>query len=170
MFNPALGYSDFNSLTKWIMHCRVTAIFSWKRSCCKLLKLGRKLRKQFSKRCILWSRSVGSPKCLTELNYPLLSYISMLRILLAGNELLKVLQIKGKAPRRKSLASLEDKVLTVVTEKGYNSKDATFIAAGTIPDMVVDEDEEEEVVIDREIDEGDVHIKPVSRKSTPVSL
>lgn len=64
--------------------------------------------------------------------------------------------------------SLEDKVLTILTEKGYVSKDATFVAAETIPDMEVDEDEDEEVVVDGEIDEGDVHIKPVPRKSTPL--
>ncbi|XP_030452994.2 probable polyribonucleotide nucleotidyltransferase 1, chloroplastic [Syzygium oleosum] len=112
-------------------------------------------------------KKCGKPKMLDAIKLPPSELYKHVEDI-AGDELLKVLQIKGKVPRRKSLVSLEDKVLTILTEKGYVSKDATFVAAETIPDMEVDEDEDEEVVVDGEIDEGDVHIKPVSRKSTPL--
>ncbi|KAH9784686.1 polyribonucleotide nucleotidyltransferase 1 [Citrus sinensis] len=87
---------------------------------------------------------------------------------IAGEELVKVLQIKNKIPRRKALSSLEEKVLTILSEKGYVSKDETVGIVETIPDLLEDEDEDEEVVVDGEVDEGDVHIKPKSRKSTPM--
>ncbi|XAR69502.1 Polyribonucleotide nucleotidyltransferase [Bertholletia excelsa] len=85
---------------------------------------------------------------------------------IAGTELVKVLQIKEKIPRRKALSLLEDKVISILTEEGYVSKDESFGAMETIPDLVEDVDEDEEVVVDGEVDEGDIHIKPVLRKST----
>lgn len=112
-------------------------------------------------------KKCGKPKMLDAIKLPPAELYKHVEDI-AGDELLKVLQIKGKVPRRKSLLSLEDEVLTILTEKGYISKEATFVAAETIPDMEVDEDEDEEVVVDGEIDEGDVHIKPVSRKPTPL--
>lgn len=87
---------------------------------------------------------------------------------IAGEELVKVLQIKNKMPRRKALSSLEEKVLTILTEKGYVSKDETVGTVETIPDLIEDEDEDDEVVVDGEVDEGDVHIRPKSRKPTPM--
>ena len=87
---------------------------------------------------------------------------------IAGDELVRALQIKGKIPRRKALLSLEGEVLTILTEKGYVSKDAAPGGSETIPDIFEDEEEDEEVVVDGEVDEGDVHIKPSSRKSTPL--
>lgn len=87
---------------------------------------------------------------------------------IAGDELVKVLQIKKKIPRRKALSSLEEKVLSILTEIGYVSKDEAFGASERIPDLLDDEDEDEEVVVDGEVDEGDVHIKPVTRKPTPL--
>lgn len=87
---------------------------------------------------------------------------------IAGDELVKALQIRSKISRRKALSSLEEKVLTILTEEGYVKIDAVSGAAETIPDLFDDEDEDEEVVVDGEVDEGDVHIKPTSRKSTPL--
>lgn len=86
---------------------------------------------------------------------------------IAGDELVQVLQIKRKIPRRKALLSLEEKVLTMLTENGYVSLDATLEVNETIADMLEEEDEDEEVVVDGEVDEGDVHIKPTPRKTTP---
>lgn len=86
---------------------------------------------------------------------------------IAGDELVEVLQIKRKIPRRKALLSLEEKVLTMLTENGYVSLDATLEVNETIADMLEEEDEDEEVVVDGEVDEGDVHIKPTPRKTTP---
>lgn len=85
---------------------------------------------------------------------------------IAGEELLQVLQIRNKTPRRKALALLEEKVLTILTEKGYISSDSTLAVNETAIDMFDDEEEDEEVVVDGEVDEGDIHIKPTSRKAT----
>uniref|UniRef100_A0A5B6ZTB5 polyribonucleotide nucleotidyltransferase n=1 Tax=Davidia involucrata TaxID=16924 RepID=A0A5B6ZTB5_DAVIN len=112
-------------------------------------------------------KKCGKPKMLDVIKLPppeLYSYIEEI----AGDELVKVLQIKNKIPRRKALSLLEEKVLTILTEKGYVSKAEAFGAAETISDLFEDEDEDEEVVVDGEVDEGDVHIKPVSRKSVPL--
>ncbi|KAJ7976440.1 putative Polyribonucleotide nucleotidyltransferase [Quillaja saponaria] len=87
---------------------------------------------------------------------------------IVGDELVKVLQIRNKIPRRKALSSLEEKVLTILTEEGYVSKDEELRSAETIPNLIEDEDEDEEVIVDGEVDEGEVHIKPTSRKSTPL--
>ncbi|XP_062096079.1 probable polyribonucleotide nucleotidyltransferase 1, chloroplastic [Humulus lupulus] len=77
-----------------------------------------------------------------------------------GNELVQVLQIRSKIPRKKALTLLEDKVIDILSEKGYISSDAILGVNETLSDMLEDEDEDEEVVVDGEVDEGDVHIKP----------
>lgn len=64
--------------------------------------------------------------------------------------------------------SLEGEVLTLLTEKGYVCKDTVVAGSETEPDIFEDEDEDEEVIVDGEVDEGDVHIKPTWRKSTPL--
>lgn len=87
---------------------------------------------------------------------------------IAGDELVKALQIKNKIPRRKALSLLEEKVITILSEKGYVSKEETFGTAGTTMDLLEDEEEDEEFVPDGEVDEGDIHIRPTSRKPTPL--
>lgn len=88
---------------------------------------------------------------------------------IAGAELVKALQIKNKIPRRKALSSLEEKVLNILTEKGIVTKDALPKSnAETVAAILEDEDEDEEVIVDGEVDEGDVHIKPTSRKPQPL--
>jgi polyribonucleotide nucleotidyltransferase len=82
---------------------------------------------------------------------------------ISGDELLKALQIKGKIPRRKALSDLEEKVITILSEQGYVAKDDSSGATESFADIVEDEDEDE-VIVEGEVDEGDVHIKPVSRK------
>ncbi|KAL6988627.1 Purine nucleoside phosphorylase [Sarracenia purpurea var. burkii] len=109
----------------------------------------------------------GKPKMLDAIKLPpseLYRHVEEI----AGDELVKALQINKKIPRRKALLSLEEKVLTILTEEGYVSKDEAFGANETIPDLFEDEDEDEEVVVDGEVDEGDVHIKPIPRKSIPL--
>lgn len=81
---------------------------------------------------------------------------------------MKALQIRSKIPRRKALSALEDKVLTILTEQGYVFKDESSGAAEGIADVYEDEDEDEVVVPDGEVDEGDVHIKPIPRKPVPL--
>lgn len=108
----------------------------------------------------------GKQKMLDAIKLPppeLYSYIEEI----AGEELVKVLQIKNKIPRRKALSALEDNVITILTEKGYVSKGEAFAATETVTDLLEDDEEEEEVV-DGEVDQGDVHIKPVVRRSTPL--
>lgn len=76
---------------------------------------------------------------------------------------MKALQIKQKIPRRKTLSALEEKVITILSEQGYVSKDEPSGPIENLADIVVEEDEDE-IIEDGEVDEGDVHIKPVSRK------
>ncbi|VAH30256.1 unnamed protein product [Triticum turgidum subsp. durum] len=82
---------------------------------------------------------------------------------ISGDELVKALQIKEKIPRRKALSALEEKVIMILSEQGYVSKDELSGPIGNLADIVEEEDEDE-VIEDGEVDEGDVHIKPVSRK------
>ncbi|KAJ6846592.1 putative polyribonucleotide nucleotidyltransferase 1, chloroplastic [Iris pallida] len=88
---------------------------------------------------------------------------------ISGDDLVKALQIKNKIPRRKALSALEEKVLSILTEKGYVSKDQVSGAAeALLVDECDDEDEDEEVISDGEVDEGDIHIKPIARKPVPL--
>lgn len=78
---------------------------------------------------------------------------------------MKALQIRSKIPRRKAISALEVKVIAILTEHGYVEKDET---PSNIGGLVDDEDEDEdEVIVDGEVDEGDVHIKPFPRKPIP---
>ncbi|KAI3705391.1 hypothetical protein L1987_75628 [Smallanthus sonchifolius] len=111
-------------------------------------------------------KKCGKPKLLDSIKLPppeLYTHVEEI----AGDELVKVLQIKNKVPRRKALSLLEEKVLSILTEEGYVSKSETCVGAEITPDMLEDEDEEEEFVVDGEFDEGDVHIKPVLKKPVP---
>ncbi|XP_017701138.2 probable polyribonucleotide nucleotidyltransferase 1, chloroplastic [Phoenix dactylifera] len=87
---------------------------------------------------------------------------------ISGDELVKALQIKNKIPRRRALSAIEDKVLTILTEKGYIVKGEAPGDAEGVPVAYEDEDGDEVVVVDGEVDEGDVHIKPNSRKPIPL--
>lgn len=87
---------------------------------------------------------------------------------LAGEELTKALQIKSKIPRRKAISSLEEKVITILTEKGYVIDEVAFGTTEAQPDLLEDEDEDEEVVPEGEVDQGDVHIRPIPRKPIPL--
>ncbi|KAK4581375.1 hypothetical protein RGQ29_024864 [Quercus rubra] len=112
-------------------------------------------------------KKCGKPKMLDAIKLPppeLYKHVEEI----AGDELVKILQIRNKIPRRKALTSLEEKVLTILTENGYVETDTVSGAAETLPDLFEDEDEDEEVVVDGEVDEGDFHIKPNSRRSTPL--
>ncbi|KAK1397341.1 Polyribonucleotide nucleotidyltransferase [Heracleum sosnowskyi] len=112
-------------------------------------------------------KKCGKPKMLDAIKLPppeLYQFVEEI----AGDGLVKALQIKKKIPRRKALSSLEDNVLTILTEEGYVNKDETFVVAEPVPGVFEDEDEDEEIVVDGEVDEGDVHIKPVSKRPTPL--
>uniref|UniRef100_A0A0D3GQS7 polyribonucleotide nucleotidyltransferase n=1 Tax=Oryza barthii TaxID=65489 RepID=A0A0D3GQS7_9ORYZ len=83
---------------------------------------------------------------------------------ISGDELVKALQIKEKILRRKVLLALEEKVITILSEQGYVAKDEPSGASEILAD-VIEEEDEDEVIVDGEVDEGDIHIKPVSRKT-----
>lgn len=88
---------------------------------------------------------------------------------IAGDELVEALHIKEKIPRRKALSSLEAKVLNILTEEGFVSKtEAPLTSEVLLPDLVEVEDEDDEVVVDGEVDEGDVRMKPVLKKPVPL--
>uniref|UniRef100_A0A803LS91 polyribonucleotide nucleotidyltransferase n=1 Tax=Chenopodium quinoa TaxID=63459 RepID=A0A803LS91_CHEQI len=109
----------------------------------------------------------GKPKMLDAIKLPppeLYKHVEEI----AGDELVHALQIKKKLPRRKALVSLEEKVVDILTQRGYVGKIGASVTAETLPDLYVDEEEDEEVVVDGEVDEGDVHIKPSPRISTPL--
>ncbi|KAL3632666.1 Purine nucleoside phosphorylase [Castilleja foliolosa] len=112
-------------------------------------------------------KKCGKPKMLDAITLPppeLYKHVEEI----AGDELVEALQIKNKVPRRKALSSLESKVLNILTEEGFVSKKELAVTTETLPDLLEDEEDDEEVVVDGEVDEGDVHIKPVSKKTTPL--
>lgn len=67
---------------------------------------------------------------------------------------MKALEIKEKMLRRKALLALEEKVLNVLSEEGYVSKDGPSNANEGLADLMEVEDEDEEEVSDGEVDEG----------------
>nr|KJB44474.1 hypothetical protein B456_007G255300 [Gossypium raimondii] len=109
----------------------------------------------------------GKPKMLDAIRLPPPELYRLVEKI-AGDELHNVLQIKSKIPRRKAISLLEEKVINRLTDKGYISIEGLSGSGETIQDLIDEEDEDEEIVVDGEVDEGDVHIKPVSRKSTPL--
>ncbi|XP_020095675.1 probable polyribonucleotide nucleotidyltransferase 1, chloroplastic isoform X1 [Ananas comosus] len=109
----------------------------------------------------------GKPKMIEAIKLPPAELYRHVEDI-SGDELVKALQIRSKIPRRKALSALEDKVLTILTEQGYVFKDESSGAAEGIADVYEDEDEDEVVVPDGEVDEGDVHIKPIPRKPVPL--
>ncbi|KAJ6693903.1 hypothetical protein OIU85_004669 [Salix viminalis] len=112
-------------------------------------------------------KKCGKPKMLDAIKLPppeLYKHIEEI----TGDELVKVLQIRSKVPRRKALQSLEENVLGILTEKGYVSKEENFGIPETVADLLEVEEEDEEVVVDGEVDEGDVHIKPNGRRYSPL--
>lgn len=112
-------------------------------------------------------KKCGKPKMLDAIKLPPPGLYRRVEKI-AGDELHKVLQIRSKIPRRKAISLLEENVINILTEKGYISTEDNSGTAETIQDWLEEEDEDEEIVVDGEVDEGDVHIKPVSRKSTPL--
>lgn len=87
---------------------------------------------------------------------------------ISGDELVNILQIKNKIPRSKALSALEDRVLTILTEEGYVSKAEYSKTSELLLEIEDEDDDEEDEVVDGEVDEGDVHITPMSRKRTPL--
>ncbi|XP_059074586.1 probable polyribonucleotide nucleotidyltransferase 1, chloroplastic isoform X2 [Cryptomeria japonica] len=91
---------------------------------------------------------------------------------LSGGGLIVALKVKSKIPRMKAISSLEKEVMFALSGdeyrrehaimNGLKTEDATLSLEKRVPG--IEEDEEDEEVVDGEVDEGDVHIKPVLRK------
>ncbi|KAK7290675.1 hypothetical protein RIF29_05264 [Crotalaria pallida] len=113
-------------------------------------------------------KKCGKPKMLDSIKLPpseLYKHVEEI----AGDELVKALQIRNKIPRRKALSCIEEKVLKILTEDGLVSNDTVLKSnAETIAEILEEEDEDEELIVDGEVDEGDVHIKPTPPKPTPL--
>ncbi|KAJ4843701.1 Purine nucleoside phosphorylase [Turnera subulata] len=112
-------------------------------------------------------KKCGKPKMLDAIKLPppeLYKHVEDI----VGDELVTVLQIKSKIPRRKALASLEEKVIGVLTEKGYVTTDGSLGTIETVAELIEHEDEDEEIIVEGEVDEGDVHIKPTECKFSHV--
>ncbi|XVE62495.1 hypothetical protein DITRI_Ditri06bG0122400 [Diplodiscus trichospermus] len=112
-------------------------------------------------------KKCGKPKMFDAIKLPPPELYQLVEEI-AGDELHEVLQIRSKIPRRKAISLLEDKVINILTDKGYISTGDTSGTVETVQDLLDEEDEDEEIVVDGEVDEGDVHIKPVSRKFIPL--
>eukprot|EP00252_Welwitschia_mirabilis_P003848 TRINITY_DN13922_c0_g1_i1.p1 TRINITY_DN13922_c0_g1~~TRINITY_DN13922_c0_g1_i1.p1 ORF type:complete len:929 (-),score=199.69 TRINITY_DN13922_c0_g1_i1:341-3127(-) len=82
---------------------------------------------------------------------------------LAGKKLQKALQIKSKIPRMRTISTIEENILSVLTESGLVQED-NFVKPNDLVDEIDGSDEEDEI-LDGLVDEGDVHIKPTSRKA-----
>ncbi|KAH0890867.1 hypothetical protein HID58_053296 [Brassica napus] len=113
------------------------------------------------------AKKYGKPKMVDAIRLPPPELYKHVKEL-AGEELSKALQIKSKIARRKAITSLEEKVLTILTEKGYVIDEAAFGTTEAQPELLEDEDEDEEVVPEGEVDQGDVHIRPIPRKPIPL--
>ncbi|KAJ6975011.1 polyribonucleotide nucleotidyltransferase 1 [Populus alba x Populus x berolinensis] len=148
-------------------HLGVIAIFFRKKNCLKQYKLdSQDAVRTICNEVNALVKKCGKPKMLDAIKLPPPELYKHMEEI-AGDELVKVLQIRNKVPRRKALQSLEEKVLSILTEKGYVSKDQSFGIPETVADLLEIEEEDEEVVVDGEVDEGDVHIKPNGRRSSP---
>nr|GMC85972.1 probable polyribonucleotide nucleotidyltransferase 1, chloroplastic [Ipomoea batatas] len=71
-------------------------------------------------------KNCGKPKMLDAIKLPPPELYNLVEEIV-GTELVEVLQIKNKIPRRKALALLESKVKSILSEKGYVSKMEEFL-------------------------------------------
>ncbi|CAN1768677.1 Probable polyribonucleotide nucleotidyltransferase 1, chloroplastic, partial [Linum perenne] len=108
----------------------------------------------------------GKPKMHDAIKLPPLELYKHVEEI-AGDELVKVLQIRNKIPRRKAISALEKKITAILTEEGYVAKGLDSGATEPTLDLLEDEDDDEEVIEDGEVDEGDVHIKLVPKEPPP---
>ncbi|RAL48582.1 hypothetical protein DM860_000902 [Cuscuta australis] len=107
----------------------------------------------------------GKPKMFDAIKLPPPELYNLVEEI-AGPELSELLQIKNKIPRKKALALLESEVTSILSEKGYVRKIEEHVPNEHSLESL--EDEDEEVIVDGEVDEGDVHIKPVGKKYVPL--
>ncbi|CAN4076625.1 unnamed protein product [Withania somnifera] len=107
----------------------------------------------------------GKPKLFDAIRLPPKELYKLVEEI-AGSKLVEALQIKNKIPRRKALSSLEEYVLSILSDKGYISTTEAVGSTETMPDLL--EEEEDEEVVYGEVDEGDVHVKPFARKTVPL--
>ncbi|KAL3689743.1 hypothetical protein R1sor_016052 [Riccia sorocarpa] len=83
---------------------------------------------------------------------------------IVGDDLESALQIKTKRHRAQAIGVLEEKLMRVLTEEGVVREETPVVKEDlqAIEDIVWDEEQEDELIIeDGEVDEGDIHVKPV---------
>ncbi|KAL2631818.1 hypothetical protein R1flu_016504 [Riccia fluitans] len=83
---------------------------------------------------------------------------------IVGDDLEKALQIKTKRLRGQAIGVLEEKLMKLLTEEGVVREELSAVKEDiqAIEDTVWDEEEDDELIIeDGEVDEGDIHVKPV---------
>ncbi|XP_078163193.1 putative polyribonucleotide nucleotidyltransferase 1, chloroplastic [Carex rostrata] len=131
------------------------------------VKLGQLAIRDICKEVEKLVKICGKPKMTEAIRLPPAELYRLVEEI-SGEELVKALEIKEKMLRRKALLALEEKVLNILSEEGYVSKDGPSNANEGLADLMEVEDEDEEEVSDGEVDEGDVHIKPVPRSSIPL--
>eukprot|EP00249_Psilotum_nudum_P024124 c29100_g1_i1 orf=631-3255(+) len=81
---------------------------------------------------------------------------------LVGEKLLNALQIETKKARKQALSSLEERVLALLTGSDDGIKQLCKAKEDTI-----EIDEADQVIEDGEVDQGDLHLKPVIIKPLP---
>ncbi|CAI0433398.1 unnamed protein product [Linum tenue] len=130
------------------------------------VKIGQEAVQLICKEVGALAAKCGKPKMLDAVKLPppeLYKHVEEI----AGDELAKVLQISNKIPRRKAISDLEKRVIGILTEEGYVTTAMDSGAAESTLDLLEEEDEDEEVIVDGEVDEGDVHIKPSPKELPP---
>ncbi|CAK9275031.1 unnamed protein product, partial [Sphagnum jensenii] len=106
---------------------------------------------------------VGKPKNMDAIQLPP-SVIKEHIQDLVGAELEEVLQINGKQLRGAAIRRLEDRVLGALTEEGI-CKELAAMPKEVPQEAQVSSWEEEELIVDEGlVDEGDVHVTPVPKK------
>lgn len=86
---------------------------------------------------------------------------------IVGDELEKALQTKTKRLRGQAIAVLEEKLMKLLTEEGVTREEPAAVKEDLVPieEVVWDEEQDGELIVeDGEVDEGDIHVKPVFKK------
>ncbi|BFI33697.1 polyribonucleotide nucleotidyltransferase [Marchantia polymorpha subsp. ruderalis] len=113
-----------------------------------------------------FAATVGKPAKYDDIHIPppiLEKYIMDI----VGDELEKALQTKTKRLRGQAIAVLEEKLMKLLTEEGVTREEPAAVKEDLVPieEVVWDEEQDGELIVeDGEVDEGDIHVKPVFKK------
>ena len=79
-------------------------------------------------------KKCGKPKMVDAVKLPSAKLYKHVEEI-TGDDLVHVLQIKEKIPRRKAIPSLEEKVVNILTQLGYVGKSEAVTIVETAPDL-----------------------------------